>query len=394
MVFGIVTALGTAILPADADAAAMAPDGCQSEPAATFTTTPWSQRRYPPERLARIADGRGVTVAVIDSGVDTRHPQLAGAVAPGRDFLSPGGDGTLDCVGHGTAVASVIAARPVPGVAFRGLAPAARIVPVRVTEQQVIDGRKVGEKGSPAGFAAAIRWAVTQRADVINLSVVMYDRSSPAVEAAIAEAVAADVVVVAAVGNLHDKGDPVPYPAAHPGVLGVGAIGADGQREPFSQVGPYVDVTAPGGRVVAAAPGRGHTENDGTSYATPFVAATAALVRQRFPDLSAAQVIDRIVATADPAPGGRHSDAYGGGVVNPYRAVTETVSPGQPVPAAGLRAHPADPVAVAFQERRAAAGQRALRLTGLAVLAGAALVTLAVVLPRGARRRWRPATTR
>jgi type VII secretion-associated serine protease mycosin len=372
----------------------VAPDRCQPAPAAPFTEPSWPLRRYPPDRLAPIADGRGVTVAVIDSGVDTSHPQLAGAVARGRDFLDPGGDGTLDCVGHGTAVASIIAARPVNGVAFRGLAPAARILPVRVTEQQVIDGKKVGQKGTPAGLAAAVRWAVDQKVDVINLSVVMYDENNRAVEEAIAEAVANDVVVVAAVGNLHEKGNPRPYPAAYDAVLGVGAIGATGQREPYSQVGPYVDVTAPGGKVIAAAPIRGHTENDGTSYAAPFAAATAALVRQRFPDLSAAEVVARIVATADPAPGGRHSDAYGNGVVNPYRAITETISPGQPVPAAALQVRPADPVAQARRELRATAQRQALWLAGTAALAVATVLGLAVVLPRGTRRRWRPAAPR
>lgn len=371
-----------------------APGRCQIAPAAPFTEAPWTLRRYPPERLTPIADGQGVTVAVIDSGVDTSHPQLAGAVDRGKDLLDPGGDGTLDCVGHGTAVASIIAARPVNGVAFRGLAPAARILPVRVTEQQVIDGKKVGEKGTPAGLAAAIRWAVAKKADVINLSVVMYDENSQAVEEAIAEAVADDVVVVAAVGNLQEKGNPRPYPAAYGAVLGVGAIGATGLRETYSQVGPYVDVTAPGGKVIAAAPVRGHTENDGTSYAAPFVAATAALVRQRFPDLSAAEVVARIVATADPAPGGRHSDAYGNGVVNPYRALTETISPGRPVPVAALQIPPADPVAQARREMRATAQRQALWLAGLATLAVATVLGLAVVLPRGARRRWRPAARR
>jgi membrane-anchored mycosin MYCP len=121
-------------LPA-APAAARAPSGCASppEPARPVAATPWPQQRYAPERLTPLADGAGVVVAVIDSGVDRGHPQLAGRVLDGADFLEPGGDGTRDCAGHGTGVASLIAATARPGVGFRGLAPAARILPVRVS---------------------------------------------------------------------------------------------------------------------------------------------------------------------------------------------------------------------------------------------------------------------
>ena len=118
----------------------------------------------------------------------------------------------------------------------------------------------------------------------------------------------------------------MPYPAAYDGVLGVGAIGPDGVRQDFSQVGPYVDIVAPGGDVTVAWPDGRYSVQSGTSYATPFVAATAALVRDYRPDLTAREVVRRIVATADPAPGGVRSRAYGSGVVNPYRAVTETVA--------------------------------------------------------------------
>jgi subtilisin family serine protease len=153
---------------------------------------------------------------VIDSGVDRRHPQLSGRVLAGTDYLDPGDDGTRDCAGHGTGVASVIAAAPRAGVAFRGLAPGARILPVRVSEQQVVDGRESGRTVSAAVFARAIRWAVDQGADVLNLSVVLY-ADDPAVRAAVAYAAERDVVVVAAAGNLHAEGDPRPYPAAYAG---------------------------------------------------------------------------------------------------------------------------------------------------------------------------------
>ncbi|GIJ26499.1 hypothetical protein Vqi01_16610 [Micromonospora qiuiae] len=329
-------------------------------------------------------------MAVIDSGVDRRHPQLAGRVLAGIDLLDPGGDGTLDCVGHGTGVASVIAAAPQDGITFRGLAPDARILPVRVSEQQVVDGRGAGRTVGPDDFARAIRWAVDNDADVLNLSVVLY-ADHPAVRAAVADAVARDVVVVAAVGNLHGSGDPRPYPAAYEGVLGVGAMGADGVRADFSQAGSYLDLVAPGTDVLIAAPGRGHHRAEGTSYAVPFVAATAALLRQYRPELTAAEVATRIVATTDPAP----DDGYGTGVLNPYRAITEAGGvPGPAEPAATLADDRVDPARLAQQARRADARQRAVRLAGTGVLVVAAIVLAAVIVPAGTRRRWRPADPR
>ncbi|MFI2650612.1 type VII secretion-associated serine protease mycosin [Micromonospora fulviviridis] len=374
-----------------APAASRAPSACAAPPAPArpVAEQPWPQQRYAPDRLAPLATGAGVVVAVVDSGVDRSHPQLAGRVLDGVDFLDPGGDGTRDCAGHGTGVASIIAAAPRPGVAFRGLAPGARILPVRVSEQQVVEGRESGRTVDAAGFARAIRWAVDHDADVVNLSVVLY-ADNPAVRAAIAYAVRRDAVVVAAAGNLHDSGDPSPYPAAYDGVLGVGAIGADGTRSAFSQTGPYVDLVAPGSDVLMAAPRQGHHRAEGTSYAAPFVAGTAALLRQYRPELDAAEVARRIVTSADPAPG--RADGYGAGVLNPYRAVTE--STGGPAVGRGtgaaLRADRPDAAELARQARRTTARNRALLVAGVTGAAALVVVLLAVVLPRGARRRWHP----
>nr|WP_239096024.1 type VII secretion-associated serine protease mycosin [Micromonospora lutea] len=362
---------------------------CESPPAPArpISATPWPQQRYAPERLARLATGAGVTVAVVDSGVDRRHPQLAGRVLAGTDLLDPGGDGGIDCVGHGTGVASIIAAAPRDGTSFRGLAPQARILPVRVSEQQVVDGRGTGRTSAPRDLGRAVRWAVDQGADVVNLSVVLY-ADHPAVRAAVAYAVSRDVVVVAAASNLSGEGERRPYPAAYDGVLGVGAIGADGLRADFSHTGAQVDLVAPGVGVLVANPGQGHRNADGTSFAAPFVAATAALLRQYRPDLSAVEVARRIVATADPAPGG----GYGAGVLNPYRAMTESGSvPGRTRSATGLAEQPPDPALLAQQDRRRIARTRALVLAGVGVPMVAAVVLTAAVVPRGRRRRWRPA---
>ncbi|WP_406038770.1 type VII secretion-associated serine protease mycosin [Micromonospora sp. NBC_00898] len=384
-------AVVVAVLPAVPAAARAAPTcAAPPAPARPVADQPWPQQRYAPDRLTPLATGAGVVVAVVDSGVDRRHPQLAGRVLDGADFLDPGGDGTRDCAGHGTGVASIVAATPRPGVAFRGLAPGARILPVRVSEQQVVDGRESGRTVGAADFARAIRWAVDHDADVLNLSVVLY-ADDPTVRSAIGYAVRRNVVVVAAAGNLHDSGDPRPYPAAYDGVLGVGAIGADGVRAPFSQTGPYVDLVAPGGDVLMAAPGQGHRRAEGTSYAAPFVAATAALLRQYRPELTAAEVARQIVDGTDPAPG--RGDGYGAGVLNPYRAVTETPGPvvDRPARAAALPVGGTDPAAAAQRARRATARHRALLVAGAAGATTTLVVLLAAVLPRGARRRWRPA---
>ncbi|MBF9132911.1 type VII secretion-associated serine protease mycosin, partial [Plantactinospora sp. S1510] len=367
------------------------PAGCDDNnpPPKPVAAVPWAQRRYGLERLAPLATGARVTVAVIDSGVDNTHPQLKGRVIPGRDYLDAGLDGTRDCVSHGTGVASIIAAGPTRGVGFRGLAPQVKILPVRVSEQRVIGGKESGRYVGAAKFADSIRWAVDNGADVINLSVVFY-KDDPALKSAIEYALDEDVVVVGAAGNQNAEGNPTPYPTAYEGVIGVGSVDEAGQVSPFSQRGPWVDLVAPGAKVLVATPERGHKEDNGTSFAAPFVAGTAALIRQYWPDLNARQVAQRLLATTDPAPGTDH-DAYGAGILNPYRAVTETAAPARRAAAAGLPPYRVDPEEVARAERRSVTQERALWVAGLAGAVAVVAVLLAVVLPRGSRRRWRPA---
>lgn len=323
-VLGGVAALGVPVVTAPRPVHAGPPRCAGPTPAAAaVTATPWAQRRYGIAALAEIADGHGVLVAVIDSGVDARHPRLRGRVVAGLDLLG-GGDGRTDCVGHGTAVASIVAAAP--GSGFAGVAPEATILPVRISERSADEEDPTARTAGPADLARAILAAVDGGASVLNLSVVVYE-DDPTLRAAVAYAERHDTVVVAAVGNQHDHGDPTPYPAAYPGVVGVGAIDESGARAPSSQVGPYVDLVAPGSDVLAASPPSGYRLYEGTSFAVPFVAGTAALLRQYRPDLSAAQVAARLTATADPVGSGRPEE-YGAGEVDPYRAVTDAlVSP-------------------------------------------------------------------
>ncbi|WP_433269068.1 type VII secretion-associated serine protease mycosin [Actinosynnema sp. CS-041913] len=354
---------------------------------------PWAQQLLDPRRVWPRSKGAGVLVAVVDSGVDADHPQLgrAGKVRGGRDFVRPGGSpGAFDCVSHGTGVAGIIAADPVPDVGFHGIAPDAAILPVRISE------RDVGDRGEslridPQVLADGIRYAVDEGAKVVNLSLAGYD-DQPAVRDAVAYAVAKDALVVAAAGNgQRDDAVELPsYPAAYDGVLGVGAVDIDGARMSGSQVGRYVDIVAPGAKVLAATRVDGHTYVDGTSFAVPFVSATAALVRAAWPRLTAPEVARRLVATADPARGGRHSTAYGAGLVDPYRAVTDGLDPERPAALPSHVAAPPDQAALDRAEWLRHTGTTAKWATAAVLGALVPAVLFAAVRARGRRRGWRP----
>ncbi|MFG1990550.1 type VII secretion-associated serine protease mycosin [Actinoplanes sp. NPDC048988] len=385
----VAVAAATLSVPAPAGAAVV----CQrtAAPGKVAAGVPVEDQVYAPKRLAGFATGKGVRVAVIDSGVDGDHPQLRGRVTPGADFLHGDDSGRQDCQGHGTLVASIIAAAPARNTGFQGLAPEAAILPFRITEQEVIDGEAVGDKGSPAQFAQAIDLAVEQGADVINISLVMTSDNA-AVRAAVARAVRAGVVVVAAAGNNARQGNPDPFPAKYPGVIGVGAVGADGTVADYSQHGEYVDLVAIGNGVTGAdAGGTGHTSQSGTSFAAPFVSATAALIKQRFPRLSPAGVRQRLIATADPAPGGSVSAEYGFGLLNPYRALTETLGPRQQAQPAPESMTMQDPAVAALAARRAASRDRALVFAGIGAGIVVLLALTAIVVRQGRRRGWHPA---
>jgi membrane-anchored mycosin MYCP len=385
-VLGLTSAAVALATPAPGYAAVPACAATRGTAAATAapmaTEPPWPQRLYGLDRLSGLADGAGVVVAVVDSGVNPGHPQLAGAVAPGLDALDTGGDGRLDCVGHGTAVASIVAARPHPGTAFRGVAPAATIMPVRVSERIDGAGSDTARVASTPALAAALRQAVDRGARVVNLSLTT-DRDDAALREAVRYARSRDVLLVAAAGNRYDAGNPRPYPAGYDGVIGVGAIQPDGTRAAQSQVGDFVDLVAPGTEVTAAAHNGGHARYTGTSFAAAYVAGTAALIRQYHPRLTEAQVAQRLVATADPVA----ALDLGAGLVNPYRAVTAVDGPraaadptplDQPGDTAPVRANAEGHLrGVAYRVALAGAG------------AAAALLLCASAIPRAVRRRWR-----
>jgi membrane-anchored mycosin MYCP len=361
-------------------------------PGQLIRDVPWQQTWLDPERVWPFATGAGQVVAVIDSGADGTHPQLRGRVLPGYDVLRSTPDDNADCLSHGTAVASLIAAQQVPDVGLRGLAPDAQILPIRVTDVDPSTDQDGPRQPTPSMVATAIRWATAHHATVIDVSP-SFRIDDPGLREAVDAAQAAGIVVVAAVGDRHNPTylrDDVTYPAGYDGVIGVGAVDRTFIRAATSDVGPHVLVCAPGDEVVAATRITGHQAWSGSSIAAASVAATVALVRQAWPGLRPNEVADRIVATADPAPGGQQGPQYGHGIVDPYRAVTEQVSGQQPVRIDGLPAPKADPAAQAHVGWWRSTSHLALITAGSGVVALAVVVAVALVAPQGRHRQWRP----
>jgi membrane-anchored mycosin MYCP len=341
------------------------------------TSTPWAQQALSFSSVWGLTEGAGVTVAVIDSGVDA-NPQFGDRVTVGPDLSAGAAEVATgaDCVGHGTAVASIIAAAPQAGSSFSGVAPRAQILSVKITNSETIS-RDV--------TANAIRDAVDLGASVVNLSLAA--PNTPALRSAVEFAQANNVVIVAAAGNDSPGSGQGPfYPAAYPGVLSVGAVASDGSLAPFSDTRTPVTVTAPGVDVASAYPGTYpdaySLDDNGTSFATAFVSGVAALVRASYPDLSAAQVVARIAATAD----GTAGAGTGYGMVNPVQAVTAVLpddragstAVARRVPVA--RAAPSDPRARTV----------ALAIMGAALGLGLFVIAAIIVIPAASRRRWRP----
>lgn len=288
-----------------------------------FEGRPWSLQRVLLDELWHDTRGKGVRVAVIDTGVDDTHPQLITAVdaSAGADTLGRGGDGTADTVGHGTEVAGIIAARPRAGTGFVGLAPEATVVPVRQNDAH--------DNGTDASMAAAILHAVAQHVQVINISqeTVRPQTAGSVLGRAVAEAVGRGIVVVASAGNNGADGTRTPtYPAAFDGVLAVAASDRNNERAPFSRPGHFVDVAAPGVDIVSTVPGHGHCARSGTSFSAPYVSGVAALLRAKYPRWTAAQVVARIEQTAERSVNGR-DDFVGWGVVDPVRALSGDDAP-------------------------------------------------------------------
>ncbi|GGV00057.1 hypothetical protein GCM10010211_79280 [Streptomyces albospinus] len=286
----------------------------------------WPLQKFDAESIWKISTGKGVTVAVIDDPVDGSHADLEGNVLPGKSFISGGtGDHAYQQREHGTAMASLIAGHghgPGGADGVKGLAPDAKILPV-------------GTDTGSSDFAGPLRYAVDQGAKVVNMSFgTGSSELSPEEQQAIDYARKHDVLLIAATGN-DGVGTPK-FPAAAPGVLAVGAVDDHGYVWEKSNYGPHVKLIAPGVHIRSASPvedvnGKYRLAN-GTSDATAYVSATAALLRSKFPNLTAGQVANRMIKTAAipvDMPNMKLPDPhYGYGFIKPFSALTKDVPAG------------------------------------------------------------------
>lgn len=349
--------------------------------------TPWPQTFLRPDQAWQLSQGAGVTVAVLGSGVSDGAGLLSGRLDDAPK-LPGGGDPAHDCVGHGSFLAGLIAAAPRGDTGFAGLAPGARILAVGVTDNT--------GASSPDLLAKGIRAASDRGARVIDVGVTL-PGGSDALAAAVHDAVGKGALIVApaavdTVPQTQDGSSPPPpapvYPAAYPEVLAVRDLGPGGTlTQGSTPVGGRVDLAAPGDAVMSVGPaGSGYYTGAGASFATAFVAGSAALALSYRPDQTEAQLAHRLEATAYRLGGALPDPQFGYGSVDPVAAVTTVLpTPSGAAPtvrAAKLAMPPARPASSAPSTAVTVA------LAALAVIALAALA--AVVVPRGRARGWQP----
>jgi type VII secretion-associated serine protease mycosin len=282
----------------------------------------------------RTSQGHGVLVAVIDSGVDPAVSDLSGSVISGPDLSGVSTPQSNPHWGaHGTWMASLIAGHghgPGRRDGILGVAPQARILAIRVITDKSDPGFKAYQRQSPDSgqheLAVAIRYAVRHHAGVISMSL-GYSLASADVRAAIQYALSRNVVLVASSGNagrpstLHHLA-PYSFPADYPGVIGVAAINSAGQPAYFSSDNLSVQVAAPGVNVPAEGRGSHYWLVSGTSPACALTAGVAALIKARYPQLTAAQVRRAITESASHSPAGGYNDQVGFGTVDAAAALT------------------------------------------------------------------------
>ena len=276
-----------------------------------------------------VARGKGVLVAIVDTGVDYNHPDLVGRVnvADGRDFVNDDDD-AWDDNGHGTHVSGIVAATMDNEVGIAGLAPECVILPVKV----------LGAAGSGGSYdvARGIMYAADHAARIINLSVAEDGPWPEAfMQSAVEYAQSKGCIVIAAAGNGDSSGG-ASYPARYTDVVGVAAVDSQNARAAFSNYGEGIDVAAPGIGILSTVPGNAYGYLSGTSMASPFVAGIAALILGTDPSLESAAVIARIKGSATFL-----GSTLGAGLVNARKALEDVPPPpGSDVPGLLLGSSP------------------------------------------------------
>lgn len=305
------------------------------------------------EEAWALSRGRGVTVAVVDSGVEAGNVHLKGALVPGYTSF---GDGSArpddDLFGHGTAIAGLIAARQVEGSGVVGVAPEAKIMPVRAFESAPEDGQSSRDLVAPsaASVSAGIRWAADHGAQIINVSL-SDSQSAQEYRSAVAYAHAKGSLVIASAGNRNtaDANRPDPthfYPGELDGALAVAGVLRDGTWDPDSSfAGDHVDIVAPGQAMPSTYISGGDCVFNGdsasSSYATAVVSGAAALVAARFPDESPDEWAFRLTQSAMRVSPAQRSDTVGWGEVRPAAALALVDDGTLPGPPSAAHAAPA-----------------------------------------------------
>lgn len=273
-----------------------------------------------PEIWDQGVQGQGITVAVLDSGVNPAVAGLSSQLTPGTDVT---GQGATDTQGHGTRMAAFIAGQGGVGNEI-GIAPQARIMPVKVLG---------GGLPTATRYVNGINWAVAHGSKIINMSVGDPEPCPDQVQQAVARAVNSGAIVVAAAGNDANRGNPSAYPANCKGVIAVGAVDADLHAWPDSEQQDYLDVAAPGVHMRAIDQTGATGYSDGTSDAAALTSASLALIWSKLPQLTNRQVVARLLAgVVDDRTTPGHDNVTGYGVVRPYHSITDNIPANAPNP--------------------------------------------------------------
>ncbi|MET8148621.1 type VII secretion-associated serine protease mycosin [Actinoplanes sp. NPDC049668] len=276
----------------------------------------WWVKTLELDAVHQITQGEGITVAVIDSGVDADHPDLKGNVLPGVDFADEKTKGQQDRNGHGTAMAALIAGHghgPGNRDGIIGIAPKAKILPVNVEAKNKVI--------APKAIAAGILWAVDQGADVINVS--LSSGHDDDLSAAVERAYDKNIILVAATGNQSDSASfIIGAPADHPGAMAVSGTDKQGGPSRENIQAEQTDIAAPGVDIVTAAPDGRYATSTGNSDATAIVSGAVALVRAEYPDLSSRDMFKRVLETTRDAGRPGHDEEYGWGILDLKNALT------------------------------------------------------------------------